>query len=94
MISRLSLYLATNACISGKSSVVPYNLQVPKESLCLYLSVVSVSRGDGCCLRCGIDSDDPLVGDERLDEANRFPVVIFIDDHSVPPRILYEQEFF
>jgi hypothetical protein len=29
-----------------------------------------------------VDGDDPLVGDKRFYEADRFPVVVFVNDHD------------
>jgi subtilase family serine protease len=34
---------------------------------------------------CRVDSDDALIGNQGIDEADWFAVVVFVDNHRVPP---------
>lgn len=51
-------------------SVVDLGLNFPR---------FSVAGDDGCGGGRCVDRDDLLVGDERLDEANRLPVAVAVD---------------
>ncbi len=75
----------------NRSSVVARNRQGPEKSLRLHLSARPISRRDGCYLSGLVDSDDPLVRDQRFDEANRFAAVVLCNDHRF---LIYGQTFF
>jgi hypothetical protein len=77
---------------NGSSLAFPCNRQGPKESLSLHLTVCPVPRNDGRSMSRSIDRDDALVRDQRLNEANRLAIVIFVDDHHVPPSITLRRE--
>ncbi len=69
------------------SSVVTRKRQGPIKRLCLYFSIGPVSRCHGRCLSSCVDSDDPLIRDQSFNKPNWFAVVVFVDDHHVPPGI-------
>ncbi len=67
--------------------VLPQKRQSSEERFRFDLSGRPVPCRYGRYLSGLVDSDDPLVGDQRLDEANRFAVVVLGGDHGFNLRV-------
>jgi hypothetical protein len=71
----------------SRSSVLSYKGQGPEKSLCLDLSTCSVPCRDSRYLSHLVDSDDAVVGGQRLNKANRSAVVVLGSDHGFNLRV-------